>query len=144
MKESCVFCFLSRISFNPTSHLNWPNFILWLLLLIEILGNMCITIACEPGCDVTKFEIIFLIKPFCYMTKKSRQKFKYLENKKSFWGEIKSLFHHFYRALSCQKLYLTWVCIFNWDNLNIFLIRFEQLRENSGSLKTINTLIWII
>ena len=32
------------------------------------------------------FEItlIFLIKPFSYMTKNSRQKFNYLENKKSF------------------------------------------------------------
>ena len=36
--------------------------------------------------------MIFLIKPFCHMTKKSRQKFKYLENKKSFWGEIKKNF----------------------------------------------------
>ena len=33
-----------------------------------------------------KFEISlsFLIKPFLYMTKKSRQKIKYVENKKSF------------------------------------------------------------
>ena len=40
-------------------------------------------IAC---CDVINFEInlIFLIKPFFYMTKKSRQKLKYLENDKSF------------------------------------------------------------
>ena len=29
------------------------------------------------------------------MTKKSRQKFKYLENKKSFEDEIKNIFHHF-------------------------------------------------
>ena len=38
------------------------------------------------GCDVIHFEInlIFLIKPFFYMTKKSRQKLKYLENDKSF------------------------------------------------------------
>ena len=38
------------------------------------------------GCDVINFEInlIFLIKPFFYMTKKSRQKLKYLENDKSF------------------------------------------------------------
>ena len=44
-----------------------------------------------------KFEIslIFLIKPFRYMTKKSRQKRKYLENEKNFWGEIKNIFHHF-------------------------------------------------
>ena len=54
---------------------------------------MCISIVCFPCCDVVSFEInfIFLIKPFSYMTKKSRQKFKYLENEKSFQGEIKNL-----------------------------------------------------
>ena len=45
--------------------INWPNFIVWLPLLLEILGNMCIAIVCWPGCDVMDFEIkfIFLIKP---------------------------------------------------------------------------------
>ena len=40
------------------------------------------------------FEInfIFLIEPFFYMTKKSWQELKYLENEKSFWGEIKAFF----------------------------------------------------
>ena len=33
------------------------------------------------------------------MIKKSRQKFKYLENEKSFQDEIKSIFHHFGRAI---------------------------------------------
>ena len=33
------------------------------------------------------------------MTKKSRQKFKYLENEKSFYDEIKNIFHHFWRAI---------------------------------------------
>ena len=44
---------------------------------------MCIAIVCFPGCGIISFEnnIIFLIKPFFYMTKKSRQKFEYLENK---------------------------------------------------------------
>ena len=39
----------------------------------------------KKDCDVIKFEIklIFLIKPFCYMTKKLRQKLKYLENENS-------------------------------------------------------------
>ena len=37
------------------------------------------------------------MKTFFYMTKKSRQ-FKDLENRKSFSDEIKSIFHHFYRA----------------------------------------------
>ena len=64
----------------------WPSFIVWLALLFDILVNMCIVIVCKPGCDVIGFEIslIFLIKQFSYMTKKSRQKIKYLENVKSF------------------------------------------------------------
>ena len=58
----------------------------WLPLLLEILGNMCIAIVCEQGCDVKNFRInlIFLIKPFLYMNRKSRQELKYLENEKSF------------------------------------------------------------
>ena len=61
------------------------------------MGNMCIAIVSFPGCDVVNFEIdlIFLINPFFYMNKKSRQKFKYLENKKSISGETKYIFHHF-------------------------------------------------
>ena len=31
-----------------------------------------------------EIDLVFLIKPFFCMTKKSRQKFKYLENEKSF------------------------------------------------------------
>ena len=66
---------------------------------------MGIIIVRFTGCDVINFEIdlIFLRIPFLFMTKKSRQKFKYLENeksfqgeiKKSFQGEIKSILHHF-------------------------------------------------
>ena len=54
--------------------INWPNFIVWLPSLLEILGNMCIAIVCFPGCDIINFEInvIFLIKPFIYMTKYSK------------------------------------------------------------------------
>ena len=44
---------------------NWPNFIDWLPLFCEILGNIRIAIVCKPSCDVINFEInlIFLIKP---------------------------------------------------------------------------------
>ena len=37
---------------------------------------MCIAIACQSGCDVKTFEInlIFLIKLFFYLTKKSQDK----------------------------------------------------------------------
>ena len=53
------------------------NFVL--IILFELYGS-------EAGCGVINFEInlVFQIKPFFYMTKKSRQKFKYLENKTSF------------------------------------------------------------
>ena len=76
----------SRKMFLMLYSINQPNFIAWLFLLIEIFVNMCILIVCQPGCDVTNFEInlIFLIKPFFHMTKQSRQPFKYLENEKSF------------------------------------------------------------
>ena len=38
------------------------------------------------------------------MTKKSRQKLKYLDKEKSFLGEIKSIFHHFsIKGLSVAK-----------------------------------------
>ena len=59
----------------------WTLFTQWLLL--KILGNMCIYLR---GCDVIKLEInlIFLVKLFFGVTKKSRQKFKYLQKKKRF------------------------------------------------------------
>ena len=37
------------------------------------------------------------------MTKKSRQKVKYLENEKSLQGEIKSIFHKIFKWLSFAK-----------------------------------------
>ena len=42
-----------------------------------------------------QINLIFLIKSFFYITKKSREKLKYLGNEKSFKGERKSNFHHF-------------------------------------------------
>ena len=76
---------------------NWSNFIVWMPLFLEIMDNICVVIICQPGCDVIKFQInlIFLIKLFCCMTKNSRLKLKHLQNEKSFWSEIKTIFHHF-------------------------------------------------
>ena len=94
----------SREMFLILHSINWQNFIVWLTLLLEVLGNIYIAIVYFPGCDVINFEIrrIFLIKPFFYISKYSRQKFKYLENEKSFWGEIKSIFIIF-KGLSVPK-----------------------------------------
>ena len=57
-----------------------------MLLALEILGNMCIAFAYFLYCGVINFEldVIFLTKRFSYMTKKLRQKYEDLENKKSF------------------------------------------------------------
>ena len=56
----------SRKIFHMLHSINSPNSIVWFSLLLEILANMCITIVCEPGCDVMKFEInlIFLSSYF--------------------------------------------------------------------------------
>ena len=77
--------------------INWWNFIAWLPLLLEILGDMSIVTICCPICGVINFEInrSFFIKPSFYITKKSGQKCKHLKNKKSFKHEIKNIFHHF-------------------------------------------------
>ena len=95
----------SRKMFFVLYSISWANFIVWLSLHLEVLGSIYITIVCLllPGCDIIKLEtkLIFLIKLFCYMTKKSRQKSKYCENEKSSWGEIKSIFHHF--AKNCLR-----------------------------------------
>ena len=87
----------SRKMFLMLYSINWTNFIVWLSLLLKILVNMCITIVFQPSCDVINFGInlIFIINPFCYMTKKSRKKLKDLENGKNFWRKIKRIFHHF-------------------------------------------------
>ena len=58
-----VFDFSTKM-FLMLYSINKPNFIAWFPLLLEILGNMCIAIVCEPGCDVMNFDInlIFLIE----------------------------------------------------------------------------------
>ena len=104
--------------------INWPNFINWLHLLLEILVNMCITIVCCPGCDAINIEInlIFFMKSFFYMTKKSRQNFKYIENKKGSWGTIKT-----FSVISCTfKLELAPLTSEKWHDER-FLVQVTQL-----------------
>ena len=80
-----VYDFSTKI-FLMLYSINLPTFIAWLPLFLEILGNRCFAIVCLPGCNVINFKVylIFLIKHFLYMTKMSRQKFKYLEIEKRF------------------------------------------------------------
>ena len=81
----------SRKMFLMLCFINWPKFILWLSLLLAIFSNMCIATVFFPAWGTINFEInlVFIIKPFFFMTEKSRQNFKYLDNKKSFKDETK-------------------------------------------------------
>ena len=65
---------------------NWRKFIVWLLLLLEVLGNMCIAIVYFPGCDSKNFELnlIFLIMSFFYMTKSQDKNLNILRAKRAF------------------------------------------------------------
>ena len=64
----------------------------------------CFRGLCFPGCDIINFEInlIFLIKLFFYLTKMSRQKFKYLEIEKSFLNEM--IFLSFSKGFQLPKI----------------------------------------
>ena len=108
----------SRKIFLMLYSINRPNFIFWLSLLLEILVNMCIAIVCFPDFGVINFEInvIPLIKPLLHVTKKSRQKLKFLEKKKHFYDKTWNIFHHFSRAFNCTNLSQTWECYFKKKN----------------------------
>ena len=74
------------------------------------------------------------------MIKKSRQKFKYLENEKSFYCEIKSIFHFFKKAFRCQKLSQTLECAFKIYFLKIRIDSVNQtLRNKEKVIYTCNT-----
>ena len=45
-----------------------------------------------------EINLLFLIKLFLLHDQKVKQKFRYLENEKSFYGEIKNISHQFYRT----------------------------------------------
>ena len=49
-----------------------------------------------------EINLFFLTKPF-FMTEKSWQKLKYLQNEKSFNDEIKTIFHYFERDFNEAK-----------------------------------------
>ena len=66
--------------------INWPNFTVWLSLLLELWTNMCIVITCYANCDVQgKINVLaFLSSHSSPWQIHSGQKFKYLKKEKSF------------------------------------------------------------
>ena len=97
----------SRKMFIMSYSINWPIFIAWFRLLLELLGNVFIWNYFFPGCDVINFEInlVFLIKPFFLRNQRSRQKFKYLEKEKIFFWNKKH-FSLFLRGFQSPKIVL--------------------------------------
>ena len=94
-----------------------------------------------------KISLIFPFKPFFfYMTKKSRQKFTYLENEKSFYDVIKSIFHHFLRAIIDANIFLEGESpTLNLHNsticnllsyLHLILLQHGDIKSNPGPDKT--------
>ena len=104
----------------------WSNFIVWLPLLLEISGNICLVFVYYSVCDVVNFEInlSFFVKLFSYMTKKNKTKIS------------RSIFHHFKRTFSCQKLSQAWECDFNpfWPNLENLWFPFLFRGYRNGAL----------
>ena len=96
-------CYFSWKMFLVFYSIRWPNLIVWFSFLLEISRNMFISIVCFPDFDVLTFEnnLILLIKPFFCRIQISRQKFKYLENEKSF----KNLKIHEFNSHSEPTLY---------------------------------------
>ena len=84
---------LSASVFLLLYSVNWPNLIVWLPLLCEILDSMSIVILCFPGYDVTNFNLIFLFKPFFFQILISWERKELLRwNKKQFLSFLKG-FH---------------------------------------------------
>ena len=62
-----------------------------IVLILEILVNMCTVTICFPVCNIKNM----LIKPFPIWSKKSEQNFKYDQDVMRFLGEVKSICSHF-------------------------------------------------
>ena len=84
--------------------INWPNFIIWLHLLLEILGNICIVIVCWEGCDVMKFEwaLSFLSSRFATWWKSHDKNLNILRGKRAFQVTLK-VFFTIFKGLSVAK-----------------------------------------
>ena len=123
-----VYDFLRKI-FPMLYFINWPNFIVWLHVFLEILGNMCTAIVCFPGFDVmnAEFNLIFLIKSFFLHVQKVTTKFLMSwERKELIWWNKKH-FSSILKGFQLLKTYQTWECVFNYTLKFRFEHKFEPL-----------------
>ena len=91
--------------------INLPNFIVWLTLLLEILGNICIAMVCFLGNDVKRFEINLnlLIRRFSTWPESQYKNSSNLKTKIT--SKVKKT-THFIIFKGCQSLSQTWGCVF--------------------------------
>ena len=97
-----VYDFLRKI-FLMLYSINWPNFIVWLPLLLETFDNMCFAIICFPSSDVISYEtnLIFLIKPFFIWPKCHDKILNILGTKRTF--KVKKVFFIAFKWLLVVK-----------------------------------------
>ena len=72
----------SRKLFLMLYSINWANLIVWLPLILEISGNLCILIVCYPVCDVVNFKIIFAFLLTRFPDQQSRAKIEIPQKRK--------------------------------------------------------------
>ena len=101
----------------------------WAICMLKLFVSLILT------SQILKLNLIFLIKSFFYMTKKSRQKFKYLGNKKSLYSETR--FFISFKGLSiannCLRPYSAPLRISS-VNASISADKIRKILEQSGKL----------
>ena len=118
-----------RKSFLLLYFIIWPNFNVWLPLIREILGNMCIVIAyciiilSVGHCDTVDFRVRRPIRPRSFLTTIIKKLLKYLLAFMNFYQHTKNQFVSF---------------IFPWHTANFRVLRTECLHPFS----TMPTLIF--
>ena len=95
-----------RKTFILLYSINWQNFIVYLSLLCEILGNVCIAIFCKPGCDIMNFEVnlVFLIKPFFLHDQNVVKKSSISWERKKLFRRNKKHFFIIFEELSIKQI----------------------------------------
>ena len=97
---------------------------------------------CKPIHDIINYSTsIFPFESGKYGKEgKKLQKFEYLENKKSFWDEVKNIFHSFCRAIiwwknkNLIKKWQTQALSMSWVHSRIFLERPQNVLCSTGLL----------
>ena len=92
-----------RKMFNMLHSINWSDFIVWLPLLLEMLGNMFVVIVCFPGCDVVIFEINLVSNQAVFTWPKNQDKNLNILGGKELLKWDKKLFFIIFKGLSVAK-----------------------------------------